>query len=176
MLDSYLNLLGIAGKWFLIFFIPICVIAICVGCTFLLIAAIYSACNIFGIGFKQNTEDILTKTIMVIATIIFMPLGYIIGNKIYVDFMSEPRVKIEEPVRIERFTLVEFDPPKHAYVTLKHEKSGMIYEHQYVAKHCTDLKPQYLGKSFNIEVQDWHYKDDPSKRFMTFVSLSKTFC
>lgn len=89
------------------------------------------------------------------------------------DKKSDANVKIYLPTKVERFFLAEFDPPKHVYVTLKHEKTGQLFERLYVSKHCS-TRPE-VHQLYNVVVTPYHTKADPTIRW-EFNNLSREFC
>lgn len=118
-------------------------------------------------------------TAFCILSLLLLPLGVNVSVKLFGDFAkkeSPERVVVMEPVTVERFILVGMNPPKHFYVSLKHETSGLVYERQYVSKHCNNYQDNKVGASYNLKTQKWYYKDEPETKYMKFVGLSGEFC
>jgi hypothetical protein len=82
-------------------------------------------------------------------------------------------IEVVVSTKLERFTLVAINPPKHMYVDLKSE-TGHIYENLYVSKHCNNLPK--TGDEFNIMVTTFYTKDDPSHLKVRFADLHSTLC
>lgn len=87
---------------------------------------------------------------------------------------NKRKEKVRHQTEVMRFMLVEFDPPKHAYVTLKHIPSGTIYGPLSVGKHC-GTHPQ-VHQEYNVQVTPFHYDNDTTKVFYEFNNLKSEFC
>mgnify|MGYP000126045175 CR=1 FL=1 len=89
--------------------------------------------------------------------IIMLIFGFI---RMLVNITSKPEP--EKPVlvseQIERYMLVEMNPPKHFYVSLKRVSDGALIEHRYVSKHCNSWSSNKVGEEFNILVKTWRYE------------------
>ena len=70
--------------------------------------------------------------------IIGVPLGVMAMSKVYTDLTTKKveRVQVVTENVVDRFILVSQTIPKHYYVTLKHVKTGAVYDTKYVSKHC----------------------------------------
>lgn len=88
------------------------------------------------------------KILFAVSYIMFIPLGiYLINSKI----TNVDDEKVYGPVKIERFILVDFRPPKHAYITLKHIETNIVYENKHVGKHC-NTHPK-VNEQYNVTVR-----------------------
>lgn len=166
-METYFFILGFIVKWVLLIFVAFMIPA---ATAFVLIAIIY-------LILEDRLSD---KVYTIFATIIFafmLPLGvYVSANiKAKIEEPSSERVEISDLDTIQRFTLVDYRPPKHVYVTLKSVDSGNVYENEYVSKHCSISKDS-IGKEYNIRVEYFHYSDDANKHFIRFHNLSGVFC
>lgn len=128
-----------------------------------------------GSAFGNKHIDNISKICFYISLVFFAPMGYGLFNEIHADMFNEKQlVKVIDKETIERFTLVEFDPPKHVYISLKHNKTGSVYNKLYVSKHCGTYPK--LHDEYNVRVVEYHYKHDPSTKYWDFKELSYTFC
>lgn len=76
-------------------------------------------------------------------------------------------------VRIERFKLIDIDPPKHVYVNLE-SADGKAFNRVYVSKHCNGYQNNKLGDWYNLQVYDIMYSD--GRKELLFNNLEKAFC
>ena len=132
---------------------------------------IWGAFAICHIAFTETRA----RVAMLISVLFFAPMGVGIFKQIYnVESEKVERTKVLDDVVVERFTLVEFDPPKHVYVSLKHKNSGATYSKLYVSKHCGTYPK--LNEEYNVKIQKWHYANDPDVKYWDFQNMSNTFC
>ncbi len=111
--------------------------------------------------------------VFVVCCVLFAPLGFMAANKIVSDD-SAARERVSDGTEIRQYILVDYRPPKHVYVTLKDTKTNQVYTDMYVSKHCTfGVKP---GDQMNIQVEIWHYKNDPDNKYLTFNNLPSVVC
>lgn len=82
--------------------------------------------------------------------------------------------KIYLPTKVEQFRVVSFDPPKHVYVSLKHVRTGQLYENQYVSKHCSNHPT--LHELINIQVTPFYFEGRPNDVRWGFNNLSMEIC
>ena len=106
------------------------------------------------------------------------PLGIMAMSKVYTDLTTKQveRVKVVTENTIEPYIFVSQTTPKHYYVTIKHVKTGMVYERQYVSKHCNSYSDNKPGTVYNLKVQTWHYEDAPGVEYIVFTDLYNEFC
>lgn len=76
---------------------------------------------------------------------------------------SEPREVFSDTVATYR--LLHVQPPKHVYVDLQNIKTGQVYRHQYVNKHCNRWKELKIGSLWDIHEVVYRYPE--SNRFST---------
>jgi hypothetical protein len=176
-LTSYFEFFMIVVQFFLVAAVTICVIAIPAG---ILLFSLAGTVNLVKYVFSITTPNALnTKAFiitMVIGFIIFTPLGYMAGKSAYKSFTEQKREIVYEDVQLDRYVLVQYTPPKHVYVALRHERTGALIENQYVAKHCSNVSKDDLNKPFTLKTQVWYYDNEPEKRFVKFLNLSEAFC
>lgn len=87
---------------------------------------------------------------------------------------NKRKEKVRHQTEVMRFILVEFNPPKHVYVTLEHIPSGTTYGPLFVSKHC-GTHPQ-VHQEYNVQVTPFHYDNDTTKVFYEFNNLKSEFC
>ena len=128
--------------------------------------------------FTSNLFNFRTEfwVIFLVMSIFALPLGYKAGSEIVKDAQSKERKIVYEPVKIERYFLRAYRPPKHFYVSIEHTSSGQVYEDLYVSKHCNLISNEALGKEYNINIQNWYYEDAPLNRYVKFNNLYQVFC
>lgn len=94
----------------------------------------------------------------------------------------ESRKPVKDPVQenvrteLRRYFLVDWNPPKHFYVTLKDVKTGQLYEGKYVSKHCNNHHQLKRGEEYNIQVTTYNWSNRPDERVMEFNNLYDSFC
>jgi len=112
-----------------------------------------------------------------------MSSGWTMLTETYTEYKAgEEQKKIEKgtaqkiylPTKVEQFTVVTFNPPKHVYVGLKHIASGQVFENQYVSKHCSN-RPT-LHETINIQVTPFYFEGRPDNLQWEFNNLSKEIC
>jgi hypothetical protein len=84
--------------------------------------------------------------------------------------------QISSQLRIERYIVVNRNPPKHFYVTLKNVTTNAVYDHVYVSKHCNNHAQIKDGEQVNIPVFDTWRKNSPEQKTVHFQDLYKVFC
>lgn len=84
--------------------------------------------------------------------------------------------RINQVDQIRRFELIDWNPPKHFYVTFKDVETGYVYEHQYVSKHCNMHRELRRGEQFNMQVQIYAWSNNPSSNLIEFKNLYEVFC
>lgn len=82
--------------------------------------------------------------------------------------------KVMLPREIHQFYLVEFNPPKHVYVSIEHVNSGVSYNHLYVSKHCSTTPVTH--DTYNVVVQPYYMSDNPKEIKWEFPNLYQEFC
>lgn len=90
------------------------------------------------------------------------------------DKVAPTRINVAES--IERFELIDWNPPKHFYVTFKNVKTGAVHEHTYVSKYCNSHNELKRGEQFNIVVKTYAMSNDPAKIITEFQNLYGVFC
>jgi hypothetical protein len=102
-----------------------------------------------------------------------------------IDSFDEHQVrwaKTPKPERTElgsevrRFELVDWNPPKHFYVTLEDAQTGYRHENQYVSKHCNMANTLKRGDQYNLRVRYFSLSNKPGERFMEFTNLYNELC
>lgn len=104
------------------------------------------------------------------------------GNRIiqswteYTTERSKPEVtKVVIGSELRQYILVDYNPPKHFYVTLKDAQTGQVYEHTYVSKHCNAHRDNKKGDTYNIQVERWHWSNSDAE-YISFQNLVSVFC
>lgn len=84
--------------------------------------------------------------------------------------------RTELSTEIRRFELVDWNPPKHFYVTLKDVKTGVLHENVYVSKHCAAASQLKHGDQLNLQVRYYTLSNRPDERLSEFSNLYTAFC
>lgn len=180
-LDSYMDVFKIVVSY--VFSIGGGVI-VTIALSAMLASALY---GIWALGIKLlkiKNPPSYTKpfTIFALLSIItFLPLGV----QTYISLRDQHRVRFQQieydkgwvfkETRTERFVLVHIDPPKHTYVSFKHEATGTLYERQYIGKHCNNWQTNKIGDAYNIQYNYYLHRDTGATR-IAFINLSGVFC
>lgn len=56
-------------------------------------------------------------------------------------------------------TVLEVDPPKRLFVTIRDDQNGHIYERIYVSKRCSNWKQVPVGSVFTMPFKVYEHKD-----------------
>lgn len=75
---------------------------------------------------------------------------------------------------VATYRVLSVNPPKHVYVDLQNVKTGQIYRHQYVNKHCNRWREIKIGGLWNIHEVVYRYTE--SNRFTTKLVGLSTIC
>lgn len=89
---------------------------------------------------------------------------------------EEPPLRTDGPIEIQRYMLVDWNPPKHFYVTLKNMKTGHVVENAYVSKHCNNSSSLQRNVEYNLQVQTYTLSNKPGIVFYEFKDLYSAFC
>lgn len=73
----------------------------------------------------------------------------------------------------KKFELVEIDPPKRFYVTLKDVETGEIFI-EYVSKRCSSYDRNKIGDINTIKVL--HYVNEDGETYDEFADIYNIFC
>lgn len=57
-------------------------------------------------------------------------------------------------------TVVEVDPPKRLYVTLRDNQNGVVYNRLYVSKRCSKYKQVPVGSRFSMPFHVYEHKEN----------------
>lgn len=122
---------------------------------------------------KLSDSVTVWSRVFLICCILFAPMGYKAASAVLADKPGD-REKVSDNVEIRQYLLVDYRPPKHVYVTLKDTKTNQVYNDMYVSKHCSfGVK---TGDKVNVQVEIWHYKDDPDNKYLNFINLYSVVC
>lgn len=89
---------------------------------------------------------------------------------------DKPPIRTDGKVEIQRYMLVDWNPPKHFYVTLKNMKTGYVAENVYVSKHCNNSSSLTRNTEYNLQVQTYTMSNQPGVVFYEFKDLYSAFC
>ena len=89
---------------------------------------------------------------------------------------NAPIIRYNHEVKVERYRLVSYNPPKHFYVTLKNVKTNEVFESVYVSKHCNSASSLKLGEEYNIRSQRYYMSNNPDQTRIEFFDLYNVFC
>jgi hypothetical protein len=93
-----------------------------------------------------------------------------------VKVQEAPARRTDGPVEVQRYMLVDWNPPKHFYVTLKNMKTGFVAENVYVSKHCNAASSLQRNVEYNLQVQSYTLSNRPGMVFYEFKDLYSAFC
>ena len=111
--------------------------------------------------------------VFAVCCVLFLPLGFKAASDI-ISSESGARERVSTGTEIRQYILVNYRPPKHVYVTIKDTATDQVYTDVYVSKHCTfGVK---AGDKLNIQIEKWHYKDDPATKYINFTDLYSAIC
>lgn len=105
---------------------------------------------------KSNKEDLMLSLplfFMVLVGIV------ILGCIIYQGYENGSRVVISREYK--NYEVVGINPPKHFYLDLKETKTGYVYKHIYVSKHCNNWRKLPLHSVFMFEEVIYKYEKKP---------------
>jgi hypothetical protein len=117
----------------------------------------------------------------IFSIVLFLPLGFAVYTSMINRFHSIEAERayskgwIFKEERAERFVLVHIDPPKHAYVTIRHVATGTVYERQYVGKHCNDWRSIPEGDIVTIRY-NYYVHGSAGTTKIEFQDLKDVFC
>lgn len=57
------------------------------------------------------------------------------------------------------YELLELDPPKHVYITIKDVKTGQVWERLYVSKHCNSWRDIPVNSIWGFELVTYENED-----------------
>lgn len=58
-----------------------------------------------------------------------------------------------------QYELMELDPPKHVYITIKDVKTGYVWQRLYVSKHCNSWRDIPVGSVWGFELATYEKAD-----------------
>lgn len=119
----------------------------------------------------SDSNKVWTR-VFIVCCVLFAPLGFMVANTVAPD--DSVRERVSDGTEIRQYILVDYRPPTHVYVTLKDTNTNWVYADMYVSKHCTfGVKP---GEQVNVQVEIWHYNNDPDDKYITFNNLHSVLC
>lgn len=126
------------------------------------------------VGDDRLSDSVKAWTrVFMVCCVLFAPLGFNAASDIASNKPSG-REKVSDSTEIRQYILVDYRPPKHVYVTLKDTNTNRVYADLYVSKHCTfGVK---AGDKINVQVELWHYQDDPDNKYLNFTNLYSVVC
>ena len=97
----------------------------------------------------------------------------ILGAIVTLTLSGCDKIEGQSSVIYETVTLVEFNPPKHTYATVRHE-DGSIKEH-YIGKHCNGWrKKARVGNTYNMYKNTYMYESGKTRTEIKFYKSD--FC
>lgn len=76
--------------------------------------------------------------------------------------------------KVNTYRLLNIDPPKHVYVDMQNIKTGEIFRHQYVGKHCNGWQKIKIGGLWDVHEVVYRYPE--SNRFTTSLVGLRAIC
>ena len=111
---------------------------------------------------------------LLLPLIFILLIGFIIvGCVVYQGYESGSRVVISREYK--NYEVVGINPPKHFYLDLKETKSGYVYKHIYVSKHCNNWRKLQLHSVFIFEEIIYKYEKKPDRYVVININGSQ-FC
>lgn len=112
---------------------------------------------------------------MVIATCVILMIFSlsIMAVTIVYNKLTSPKLISSTSVIVEGdniFTIENVNAPKHYYLDLKSDKTGVIYRNVYVSKHCNQWQQCPVGTKINARLVKTEYLYDDT----TLNSISST--
>lgn len=92
------------------------------------------------IPWVDKHEAAFDKAAVVISVVIALPLFFLTWSVLNDQIVARQKAEswekhwVSTGVHVEPFTLLAMSPPKHFYVTLRHDETGSLYERTYVSK------------------------------------------
>lgn len=176
-MSTYLYIILTGATWLFALFISVVTTALSAGLLTLVVwLVMWGLEQLFNlrVGDDKLSDSVKAwSRVFAICCILFLPLGIKAASAVLADKPGE-REKVSDVVEIRQYLLVDYRPPKHVYVTLKDTKTNQVYNDMYVSKHCSfGVK---AGDKMNVQVEIWHYKDDPDNKYLNFINLYSVVC
>jgi hypothetical protein len=101
-------------------------------------------------------------------------MKYLLLGLLLVASCKEPEPRRYTKSVQDEYEVTEVNPPKHFYVTLKNLRTGEVYKHEYVSKHCnTWRETAYVGKRVLLYRVSWM---EEGKEYTDFYRLREEIC
>lgn len=115
------------------------------------------------------------EELCLLAPLIFLCLcGFaFLGFMVWEHHQTGSRVVVK--TEFKEYEVVGINPPKHFYLDLKDKKTGHLFNHVYVSKHCNNWRNLKLGSVYSFKEVIYKFEKKP-ERYVKIETGGSDFC